>query len=613
MLIARSFDPAARIEIDERWRALGIRELRVSSSPNVIVRRVALPPQAYRLNVTPAAVSIESGDSAGAFYGAMTLAQLARRTGSGWSVPCVRIADAPALRWRMLSDDVSRGPLPTMRYFKERIRTIAAFKMNGYSPMMEQVFVDPHDPLPAPLDGITPAQLHELAVYARRFHVQFVPQQQTFAHMHHTLALEKYAAAAELPHGFLLSPASPISLPYITRLLRDELAAVGHVRFFHIMSDEASMLGEGQSKALVAREGLARVYAQHIVQMNDIVAPSGARIMLWDDGIENDPSIMRLIPHNAVIVNWHYGAQKSFVKYIRLIAGGGFEQFVAPGDSNWNQIYPNLAVALENERRFIREGKAAHVAGLFQTVWNDDGETLFEETWYPVLYAAANAWEQGDVSPARFQRDFPWAFFGSTDARYGTDIADLADAEARVTANPSDSSDYLFWADPFDVRIAARMQRVDLHEVRLEAEDAEQHLLMHAPPLHKNAARVMYLAARRFDLLGRRFQAAAEIRDYYADAQAQLGKKGSRSERDLYWCKYWFWELRDDEEALIPLYAAAWRYEDRSSHLGSNLERYHLEAQRDIRRADRINTETFEDFVRERHLLPLDQVLWPAH
>ena len=35
--------------------------------------------------------------------------------------PCAHVRDAPALRWRILSDDVSRGPLPTMRYFEERI------------------------------------------------------------------------------------------------------------------------------------------------------------------------------------------------------------------------------------------------------------------------------------------------------------------------------------------------------------------------------------------------------------------------------------------------------------------------------------------------------------
>ncbi len=131
---------------------------------------------------------IASRDAEGQFDALVTLAQLGVKPSSGAvAVPCVHIVDAPALRWRMLSDDVSRGPLPTMRYFKERIRTIAGFKYNGYSPYMEHVFVDPKHPLPAPLDGITPQQLHELALYAARYHVAFVPEQQTFAHMHETL------------------------------------------------------------------------------------------------------------------------------------------------------------------------------------------------------------------------------------------------------------------------------------------------------------------------------------------------------------------------------------------------------------------------------------------
>ncbi len=67
----------------------------------------------------------------------------ARSENGTWVVPCAKIEDRPKLKWRILSDDVSRGPLPTMRYFLERIRTIAAFKMNGYSPYMENTFVDP--------------------------------------------------------------------------------------------------------------------------------------------------------------------------------------------------------------------------------------------------------------------------------------------------------------------------------------------------------------------------------------------------------------------------------------------------------------------------------------
>jgi hexosaminidase len=596
--VDRAFDDGALDEIVERWKALGIPPPRRADTADVRVVHAQLPQQAYRLRVTEHGDAIiEAGGAQGAFYAAMTLAQLPVRTPGGWQLPCVTISDAPALKWRVLSDDVSRGPLPTMRYFKERIRTIAAFKMNGYSPYMEHVFVDPHDPLPAPLDGITPAQLRELQRYSARYHVAFIPEQQTFAHMHNTLRVEQYAEAAEEPHSFLLSPASPLSLQYIRRVITDELAAVTHPRFFHIGSDETSALGDERSKALVAQRGRAQVYAEHIRLMNDIIKPSGARIMLWDDGIENDPGIMKLIPKDAVIINWHYGKEPSFMRYITLVASGGFDQMVAPGDSNWNQIYPDITTALENVRTFVTEGKEARVFGLFQTVWHDDGESLFEATWYPVLYAAASAWERQSVDPARFQADFPYAFFGSDDSGYGDDIAKLAAIQAGIANAYEYSSNYLMWADPFDPLAAAHMEHIDIRPVRRDAEAIEQHLLARAPPLHANAARVMFLAARKYDFIGRKFQAAQEIRRYYGP-----------SSRGLSWAKYWFWELRDGYEELEPLYAAAWRYEDRESHLAANLERYHLAAQRNIQRADRVYDASLQ-YSATKKLPPLDEII----
>src|SRR5579884_150676 len=592
------FDAGAFDEINERWKALGIPALRRGAASDIHVVRAQLPAQAYRLQTSSdGTVTIEASDGDGVFNAAMTLAQLPQASRTQWQLPCVRIADAPALRWRVLSDDVSRGSLPNMPYFKERIRTIAAFKMNGYSPYMEHVFVDPHDPLPAPLDGITPAQLRELNAYAARFHVTFIPEQQTFAHMHNTLRLEQYAPAAEMQHDFLLSPASPLSLQYIARVIKDELAAVPRPPFFHIGSDETSTLGKGKSAQMVAQRGLTQVYAEHVRLMNGLIKPSGARIMLWDDGIENDPAIMKLIPKNAVVVNWHYGKERSFSRYINLLASGGFDQMVAPGDSNWNQIYPDINTALQNERTFITEGKQARVFGLFQTVWNDDGETLFEATWYPVLYAAVSAWEQGSVDPAQFQEDFPFAFFGSADRRYGTDIAKLADVQSRMADSYDYSSNYLMWADPFDPLAETHMKTVDLRAVRLEAEAVEQHLVQHQPPLHANAARVMFLAARKYDFIGRKFQAADEIRDYYAP-----------NTRGLAWSKYWFWELRDGYEELEPLYAAAWRYENRESHLASNLERYHAAAQRNIERADRVYDATLQ-YISTKVLPPLSEIV----
>ncbi len=603
--IAADVDPGAYDLLRERWRALGIPVPRPATGAAIrFVRDAALPAQGYRLRIDDRGVTIASSDSDGAFYGVTTLAQLPQRVGNAHRLPCVAIADAPQLRWRILSDDVSRGPLPTMRYFEERIRTIAAFKMNGYSPYMESVFLSPTDPLPAPLDGITPKQLGELARYAARYHVAFIPEQQTFAHMHNTLRIEQYASAAEFPHGFLLSPNVPLSLQYLTRIITQELQAVPHPPFFHIGSDETATLGEGQTTAYVARHGgRSAVYAAHVNAMARIIAPSGARVMLWDDGIEADPSIMAHLPKNAVIVNWHYGAEKSFEPYIRTIARGGLAQMVAPGANNWNEIFPDLHAALPNEQRFIAEGKAAHVLGLFQTVWHDDGETLYEATWYPVLYAASAAWST-DGSRADFAAAFPHAFFGVNDPRYARDAALLGGIDAQLP----DASDKLFWDDPFDPVLQAKFSDASLRTIRLEAEQAERDLYYAHPPLHANAASVMLLAARRYDALGRRYQIAREVRAYYADALVHPHD----AVRDLFWCKYWFWEQRDTDEMLAPLYARAWRYESRTGHLASNLERYHLDAQRAIERADAIDRVTYEDYLKTKTLPPLDAVLGVA-
>ena len=599
--IAAAADPAALDELNERWRALGIGAVRAGARPDIrFISNASIAPQGYRLTTGDRGVTIASGDPAGAFYGMMTLAQLPVRTGGRYGLPCVRIDDRPALIWRVLSDDVSRGPLPSMRYFEERIRTIAAFKMNGYSPYMEHVFLSPTDPLPAPDDGITPAQLRELARYAARYHVTLIPEQQTFAHMHNTLRVEQYATAAEFPHGFLLSPGSSLASEYLRRIIGQEREAVGPAPFFHIGSDETATLGEGATQSYVdAHGGRSAVYADHVNAMAKLVAPS--RVMLWDDGIENDPSIETKIPHDAVIVNWHYDARPTYASFIDTIAHGGLEQMVAPGANNWNQIFPNAHEAIPNERVFIREGIRARVLGLFETVWHDDGETLYEATWYPVLFAADQAWSAGGPSPEEFLAAFPAAFFGIDDPGYARDARALGEIDAQLGG----SSDRLFWADPFDATSAARLANVDLRAVRLASEAAETHLLTHVPPLHANAARVMLLAARRYDALGRRYQIADEVRFYYDHAKTHPDD----AVRDLLWCKYWFWEQRDSDEALAPLYARAWLYESRAGHLASNLERYHLDAQRAIERADAIDRVYYDVYRKSQTLPDLNAVL----
>lgn len=161
-------------------------------------------------------VIVAGNTTAGTFYGLQTLKQLVRGDGPSASVPAVKIVDWPTMRWRGLSDDISRGPVPTADYIKRQIRTLAFFKMNMHSFYMEHTFSASSHPLIGPEGGsLTPAEIKDLVAYARNYHVELIPEQQTFGHLHKALRLEKYAELAEIPLGDVLSPQQPGSYKLI--------------------------------------------------------------------------------------------------------------------------------------------------------------------------------------------------------------------------------------------------------------------------------------------------------------------------------------------------------------------------------------------------------------
>lgn len=598
--------------VRERWTALGLPPPVIAARGTAhdvdVTREPPLGAQAYRLTVGRSGIRIAAGDADGAFDALATLAQLPERDGSGWRIACTAIDDRPALRWRIVQDDISRGPFPTMAYFKTRIRTLAGLKINGYSPYMESVFADPAHPYVAFPEALTAAQLHELAVYARRFHVALIPSQQTFAHMHEVLKWETLAPLAELPHGYLMAASDPGTYAYLEPLLRAEMAAAGPSPFFNVNADEPLDLGRGRTPRT------PQVFAAHVNRVGAIVSAHGARPIVWDDAIQSDPSILSLLAKRTVIATFHYGAEPSFAKYIATIDRAGFDQLVSPGANNWNELYADLDTAYANEGRFIADAQAAHsprVLGMLETVWHDDGETLYEATWAPVAFAAASAWQRAPVDRATWNRTFAQMFFGADGASFGADLDDLAALRAALATKPeTDPPDYLFWSDPFDPRLQARMQTLDLAGIRLRAERILTRLAAATPKLNAHAAAVMRLAALRYDFLARRFQIGKEARDYYDDARAHAAAHDDGIVyRSLNVAKYLCWELRDEITALEPLYAAAWNYESRPAGLARVLVRYRAAAARATAQADALYAAAREDYLRAGTLPTFDDAL----
>src|SRR6267143_1751022 len=435
-----------------------------------------LTDEGYVLAVSLNEVVVAGKTSTGTFYGLQTLKQMVRGEGAGAFIPGVKIVDWPTMRWRAVSDDISRGPVPTVDYIKRQIRTEAFFKLNMHSFYMEHTFASESNPLIGPPGGsLTPAEIRELVAYAQRYHVELVPEQQTFGHLHKALRLEKYAELAETPYGDVLSPQQPGSYKLVADLYK-ELNELFPGQFFHIGEDETFELGEGQSKEEAKAKGVGAVYFEHLNRVRDVLKPYNRRLMFWGDIALHHPDLIGNIPKDMIVMNWQYGVRDDFSDSINPFKDAGLEQFVCPGAQNWNQVFPNIEAASKNIANFVRDGQQAGALGMMNTTWDDDGESLFESTWYPITLGAAASWQEGALDLQKFDRDFDWAFFRADGDQFVKVTHALGGIPALLNAGTTDE---LFWRDPFTTQFQnqARNMSERTSSTRLLAEGALEMLI----------------------------------------------------------------------------------------------------------------------------------------
>ncbi len=176
----------------------------------------AMEPEGYVLVVEPSRASIVAATGSGIFYGVQTFRQLLPPPGDKPVLATGTVRDWPAMKYRGIDDDLSRGPFPTLEFQKHQIRVFASYKINIYSPYFEHTLLYTDQPLAAPPgSSLTPAEIAELVRYAAQYHIIVVPEQEAFGHLHHVLKYDLYQDVAETPHGQVLAPGQPGSLPLI--------------------------------------------------------------------------------------------------------------------------------------------------------------------------------------------------------------------------------------------------------------------------------------------------------------------------------------------------------------------------------------------------------------
>lgn len=568
--------------------------------------------QGYAILADHRRILVGGASEQGAFYGVQTLRQLlrpadanranpnadsssdARRIVLGMTnhgaeapmhveeleCPAVEIRDWPAMKWRGVSIDISRGPIPTEKFMEEQIRTLASYKINMYGLYMEDVFTVKGNQIFAPPDALAPEEIEQLVAYAQKYYVTILPELETFGHVHNILRYDLYSDLAEIPHGSVLTPTQPGTYDLLGKLI-DEMAPLFSGPFFHIGADETFELGQGKTKDLIAQQGLGPVYLAHIAKLDAMLKPYHRQTMFWADIAEKYPQLLPTLPKDLIAVVWTYDNAASYDNRLKPFQDAGLQIFVSPGISSWRHIYPDFNGSFMNIRNLTRDGQKYGALGELNTDWKDMGEELGGMDWPGLVFGAACSWQPGESDIEQFRDSYDWAFYRNSDHTFEGILDNLASTNTLLNGAKLDGTHVsYFWADPFSELGAEYAEKAApvTHQMRVDAENAWESLLDNRAKarLHADTLDDLVFAAQRVDFLGMKLEYTQEMSAAYWSGYMDMSSTRNVN-GNLEVISSINGELQDLREKLTQLrgeYAERWRSENNETWLANVLVRY---------------------------------------
>lgn len=376
--------------------------------------------EGYFLKITPTCILIIAESEKGLFYGAMTLVQLLQKEKNNISVNAVTVHDYPLQKVRGITDDISRGQVSTLKDFKRIICTIARYKLNVYSPYIEDMFVFKSHPLVGKGRGaLTAEEVKELDAYAKQCYVELIPIFETLGHWENILSLPEYVQYGEFPGAHTLNISDERVYSILDEMI-GELSAVFTSPYFNMAADESWDVGLGANKERVAKSDLATVHSEHYKRTVDILRKYGKKPLMYGDIILNNPTILDKIPKDIIIVDWHYGASFSY-RSPAIFKQAGFHFIVSPAVYNFVGPFPAYVNTFVNIQRLNLNGYRNGSLGLLTSNWNDHGgEDLRVHNYYGYAWTAECAWQPERADVAQFNKAFFKDFFGTSDEKMQT-------------------------------------------------------------------------------------------------------------------------------------------------------------------------------------------------
>ena len=249
-------------------------------------------------------------------------------------------------------------------------------------------------PLIANRYAYTKEEIKDLVSFCGQQGVDVIPLQQSFGHVEYVLRNSRYASQREDNKDFAqVCPSKEAENIALFTDLFTEMAATHPSKYIHIGADETRLLGHcAVCKARVEKEGVSKLYGEHIKLMCDIVIKLGKIPLMWADIALKYPDALQYLPKQVVFVDWNYGWKLDRFGDHEKLMKSGFEIWGAASlrSSPDNYNLTTWQKHFENIRDFLPAARKLGYKGMIMTSWSTSGiySPVFESAYDLVdLYA----------------------------------------------------------------------------------------------------------------------------------------------------------------------------------------------------------------------------------
>lgn len=381
---------------DEQEALLGI-EPRQALAPD------ADSDQSHGMEVAPPRITLYGNALLGLLYGVQALRQLLRVHGPELPALTLRCPLAPPHGGPML--DVSRRKVPALETLRQLGGTLSHRRLNVLQLYTEHTFqLFRHPKLDAGCESLSNQDIVELGLFCRAHHIESMINLQRSGYAWNALSIPEYQHLAESRIPWTLSPAFEETYTLLDEHYADMLPSCTSTTFNRDCG-ESYGLGEGVTRPLADQTDMLHIYLSHVLRIRDEADKHGQQIHLWGDILLHHPELVKEVPDDVALLDWHYGAAEEYPSVTFAEAGRAFR--ICPGVSSCDSLFPRLYDDRENIRNLVLAGTEAGADGVLNTgLGGHHHHQPPGQCWHSYVFGAVQGCGVGTASDGKFEAAF---------------------------------------------------------------------------------------------------------------------------------------------------------------------------------------------------------------